>query len=126
MSQVQVNANTVIINGETVGVRKSPKYMVGAPNVTQYTSMVGDEVKHSHKIDYTESFGSVTIAIANTSENIELLEDWQENIGKNAVRLIDARTGFTKTFAKMSIIEDIEIDLEAEETEITFKGGRGV
>jgi hypothetical protein len=25
-----------------------------------------------------------------------------------------------------SITEDIEIDLEAEETEITFKGGRGV
>jgi hypothetical protein len=77
---------------------------------------------------YTQSsrYLSVTIAIANTSENIELLEDWQENIGKNAVRLIDARTGFTKTFAKMSITEDIEIDLEAEETEITFKGGRGV
>jgi len=126
MSQVQVNANTVIINGETIPVTKSPKYMVGAPSIKQQASMVGDQLKYSHKIDYTESFGKVVIAVANVNENIEAIEDWQEKIGKNAIRLLDARTGFTKTFSKMSITEDIEIDFEAEETEITFEGGGGV
>ena len=126
MSQVQINANTVIINGETVAVRRSPKYMIGAPTVTQYTSMVGGKTKHSHKIDYTESFGQVVIAVPNTPESIRSIEDWQENIGKNAIRLIDDKTGFTKTFAKMSMTEDVEIDFEAEETELTFKGDRGV
>jgi ABC-type Fe3+-hydroxamate transport system substrate-binding protein len=35
-----------------------------------------------------------------TAENIEMLENWQDNIGKNAIRMVDSRTGFTKTFNK--------------------------
>ena len=54
-----------------------------------------------------------------------MLENWQDNIGKNAIRMVDSRTGFTKTFNNMSIMEDIEIDFSAE-IEVTFTGGQGI
>lgn len=122
---MEINASTVIINGETVAVSKKPKYMRGVPKVSTHTSMVGDGVKVTQSQDFSEAVGVVTISLRNTVTNISLVEDWQDNIGKNAIRLVDNQTGFTKTFNQMSIEEDVEIDFDAEEFEVSFKGGQG-
>ena len=76
-------------------------------------------------VDYSEATGQVVIKIQPTAENIEMLENWQDNAGKNAIRMVDSRTGFTKTFNNMSIMEDVEIDFSAE-IEVTFTGGQGI
>lgn len=120
-----VNANTVVVNGQTVAVVEKPKYKRGVPKVEVKTATIGDKVQVYENVDYTEATGEVVIKIQPTSENIELLENWQDNIGKNAIRMVDSRTGFTKTFNNMSIMEDVEIDFGAE-IEVTFTGGQGV
>lgn len=120
-----VNANTAIINGTTVAVVEKPKYKRGVPKVEVKTATIGDEIKLYENVDYTEATGECTIKLQPTKENIELVEDWQDNVGKNAVRLIDRRTGFTKTFNNMSIMEDVEIDFTTE-IEVVFTGGQAV
>jgi len=122
---LEINASTVQINGQTVAVAKRPKYKRGTPKIKTNTSLIGDSVKVTQAKDYSEAIGEVTIALRNTTGNITLLEDWQDNIGKNAVRMIDSETGFTKTFNQMSISEDVEIDFDSEEFEVTFQGGQG-
>lgn len=120
-----VNANTVVVNGGTIAVSEKPKYKRGVPKVDVQTATIGDKVQVYENVDYTEATGEVTIKIKPTVENIELVEDWQDNAGKNAIRMVDSRTGFTKTFNNMSIMEDVEIDF-ASDIEIVFKGGQGV
>jgi hypothetical protein len=120
-----VNANTAVVNGATVAVVEKPKYKRGVPKVDVKTATIGDKVVVYENVDYTEATGECTIKIQPTAENIELVEGWQDNIGKNAIRLVDSRTGFTKTFNNMSIKEDIEIDF-ASEIEIVFTGGQGI
>jgi len=122
---LEINASTVIVNGETVAVSKKPKYKRGFPKVTSNTSLVGESVKVTQSQDFSEAVGEVTIALRNTLANVDLVEGWQDNIGKNAIRLVDNQTGFTKTFNQMSVEEDIEIDFDAEELEVVFKGGQG-
>ena len=122
---MEINASTVIINGETVAVSKKPKYKRGVPKVSTHTSLIGDGVKVTQSQDFSEAVGVVTIALRNTLTNVSLVENWQDNVGKNAIRLVDNQTGFTKTFNQMSIEEDVEIDFDAEEFEVSFKGGQG-
>ena len=122
---MEINASTVIINGETLAVSKKPKYKRGVPKINTHTSLVGDSVKVTQSQDFSEAVGVVTISLRNTLTNISLVEDWQDNVGKNAIRLVDNQTGFTKTFNQMSIEEDIEIDFDSEEFEVNFKGGQG-
>lgn len=124
-STMEISATTVQVNGQTVAVAKKPKYKRGVPKVASNTSFVGNEVKVTQNVDYSEAIGEVTIALRNTLENVNLVEDWQDNIGKNAIRLVDSGTGFTKTFNKMSIEEDVEIDFDGEEFSVVFKGGQG-
>ena len=123
--KMEINATTVQVNGQTVAVAKKPKYKRGMPKVTSNTSFVGNEVEVTQNVDYSEAIGEVTIALRNTLKNVNLVEDWQDNIGKNAIRLVDTGTGFTKTFNQMSIDDDVEIDFDAEEIEVTFQGGQG-
>ena len=120
-----VNANTVVVNGQTVAVVDKPKYKRGVPKVDVKTATIGDKVLVYENVDYSEATGEVVIKIQPTAENIEMLENWQDNIGKNAIRMVDSRTGFTKTFNNMSIMEDVEIDFSAE-IEVTFTGGQGI
>lgn len=122
---MEINASTVIVNGETVAVSKKPKYKRGIAKVDTHTSLIGDGVKVTQSQDFSEAIGEVTISLRNTLTNISLVEDWQDNIGKNAIRLVDNQTGFTKTFNQMSIEEDVEIDFDSEEFEVMFKGGQG-
>lgn len=120
-----VNANTAVVNGVTVAVVEKPKYKRGVPKVDVKTATIGDKVVVYENVDYTEATGQATIKLQPTAENIELVEEWQDNIGKNAIRLVDSRTGFTKTFNNMSIMEDLEIDF-ASEIEVVFTGGQGI
>jgi len=120
-----INANTVSINGVTVPVNGKPKWKGGAPKVTVKTATVGDKVMTYEEVDYTEAIGSVTISIMPTVANVELFESWQANIGKNAIRIVDTKTQFTKTFNNMSISEDVEFDT-TDAIEIVFMGGQGV
>lgn len=122
---LEINATTVQVNGQTVAVSKKPKYKRGVPKVTSNTSFIGDTVKVTQNTDYSEAIGEVTISLRNTLENITLLEEWQDNIGKNAIRMVDSGTGFTKTFNQMSISEDVEVDFDGEEFEVVFQGGQG-
>ncbi|MDY0193654.1 MAG: hypothetical protein RBR93_09010 [Aliarcobacter butzleri] len=120
-----VNANTVVVNGQTIAVVDKPKYKRGVPKVDVKTATIGDKVLVYENVDYSEATGQVVIKIQPTAENIEMLENWQDNAGKNAIRMVDSRTGFTKTFNNMSIMEDVEIDFSAE-IEVTFTGGQGI
>jgi len=121
----EVKANTVIVNGQTVAVSKNPKYKRGVPKVKTNTSFIGNEVVPTQSVDYSEAIGKCTIALRNTLENITMLEDWQDNIGKNEVRMVDTDTGFTKTFKKLSVSDDVEIDFDSSEFEVIFEGGQG-
>ncbi len=120
-----VNANTVVVNGQTIAVVDKPKYKRGVPKVDVKTATIGDKVLVYENVDYSEATGQVVIKTQPTAENIEMLENWQDNAGKNAIRMVDSRTGFTKTFNNMSIMEDVEIDFSAE-IEVTFTGGQGI
>lgn len=122
---LEISASTVIVNGETVAVSKKPKYKRGAPKVGTHTSLVGDTVKVTQSQDFSEATGEVSVSLRNTLTNLSLVESWQDAIGKNAIRLVDGSTGFTKTFNQMSVEEDIEIDFDSEEFEVIFKGGQG-
>jgi len=122
---VEINSSTVIINGETIAVAKKPKYKRGVPEVSSNTSLIGDTVKVTQSLDYSKAIGEVILAFRNTIGNIKSLEGWQDKVGANAVRLIDNPTGFTKTFNKLSIEEDVEIDFDSELFEVTFRGGAG-
>ena len=121
-----INATTVRINGENIAVSKKPKYMRGVPKTTISPSLIGDTVIPSASQDFSEAIGSVTISLRPNIKNIQLLEDWQNNVDKNAVLLIDSATGFTKTFNNMSVEEDIEVDFDSDVFEVVFKGGQGV
>lgn len=120
-----VNANTVIVNGVAVAVAEKPKYKRGVPKVNVETATIGDEVQVYENVDYSEATGEVSIMIKPTASNIQLLEDWQNNRGKNAIRMVDNKTEFSKTFNSMSIMDDVEIDF-ASNIEIVFTGGQGV
>lgn len=120
-----VNANTVVINGQTIAVVDKPKYKRGVPKVEVKTATIGDKVLVYENVDYSEATGQVVVKIQPTAENIEMLENWQDNAGKNAIRMVDSRTGFTKTFNNMSIGDDVEIDFSTE-IEVTFTGGQGI
>jgi len=122
---VEINASTVIINGETVAVAKKPKYKRGVPEVSSNTSLIGDTVKVTQSKDYSKAISEVTLAFRHTTGNIKSLEGWQDKVGANAIRLIDNPTSFTKTFNKLSIEEDVEIDFDSELFEVTFRGGAG-
>jgi len=122
---VEINSSTVIVNGETIAVAKKPKYKRGVPEVSSNTSLIGDTVKVTQSKDYSKAIGEVTIALRNTAGNIKSVEGWQDKVGANAIRLIDNATGFTKTFNKLSIEEDVEIDFDAESFDVTFRGGAG-
>lgn len=124
MSQL-INANEVSINGQTVAVTGKPKWKRGAPKTTVKTATVGGKIHTYEEVDYTEAMGSVTVSIMPTPTNIDLIESWQDNIGKNAIRLVDSKTGFTKTFNNMTISEDIEYDT-TDAIEVVFVGGTGV
>jgi len=123
---MEVNASTVIINGEAIAVSKKPKYKRGVPKVTTNTSLVGDEVHVTQNKDFTDATGMVAIKVRNTLANIKLMESWQDNVGKNAVHIVDNAAVFSKTFNQMSVEADFEIDFDSEETEVVFKGGQGV
>lgn len=122
---LETNGSTVIINGETIAVAKKPKYKRGKQKVTSNTSLIGTQVVVTQSQDFSEAVGEVTIALRHTPENRERIEGWQDNIGKNAIRLIDNENGFTVTFNQMSVEEDPEHDFDSEEVEVTFKGGQG-
>lgn len=122
---VEINSSTVIINGETIAVAKKPKYKRGVPEVSSNTSLIGDSVRVTQSRDYSKAVGEVTISLRNTLSNITAVEGWQDKVGANAIRLIDNATGFTKTFNKLSIEEDVEIDFDAESFDVTFRGGAG-
>ena len=122
---LEINASTVIINGDTIPVAKKPKYKRGTPKTETRTSLVGERVVVTQSQDFSEAVGEVTIALRATPANLELIEKWQDNIGKNAIRLIDNQTKFTKTFNQMSVEEDVEVDFDSEEIEVVFKGGQG-
>ena len=122
---LEINASTVIINGEAIPVSKKPKYKRGIPKTETRTSLLGERVVVSQSQDFSEATGEVTISVRKTVDMIEAIESWQDNIGKNAIRLIDNQTKFTKTFNQMSVEEDVEIDFDGEEVEIVFKGGQG-
>jgi len=122
---VEINSSTVIINGETIAVAKKPKYKRGVPEVSSNTSLIGDTVKVTQSKDYSKAISEVTLAFRHTTGNIKSLEGWQDKVGANAIRLIDNATSFTKTFNKLSIEEDVEIDFDAESFEVTFRGGAG-
>ncbi len=122
---LEINASTVIINGETIPVAKKPKYKRGTAKTETRTSLVGERVVVTQSQDFSEAVGEVTIAVRATPANLELIEKWQDNIGKNAIRLIDNQTKFTKTFNQMSVEEDVEVDFDGEEIEVVFKGGQG-
>ena len=122
---LEINASTVIINGETIPVAKKPKYKRGSPKTETRTSLVGERVVVTQSQDFSEAVGEVTVALRATPANLELIEKWQDNIGKNAIRLIDNQTKFTKTFNQMSVEEDVEVDFDSEEIEVVFKGGQG-
>lgn len=119
------NPNTVIVNGEPIAITGKVKYKRGAPKITVKTATVGDTVKTYEDADYTEAVSSTTFSIQPTKANIERLEDWQDNVGKNGIRFVDNRDGFTKTIKGASIMEDPEIDFTAE-IEIVFTGGQAV
>lgn len=118
-----VNPNTVLVNGDPVAVSVKPKWKRGVPKVNVKTATVGDKVKVYEEIDYSEAMGQATFSIQPTAENIELIEGWQDNIGKNAIRYLDSRTGLTKTFNSMTLADDIDID-PASDIEIVFIGGQ--
>lgn len=121
-----VNANTVIVNGHPVAIVGKAKYRTGKPKVEVSTSTVGNNVYVNESIDFTDATGKISFKLKPTKANIELVESWQDNIGKNAVRMIDTRTSFSKTFNNMSISNsDADIDFESD-IEVEFMGGQGV
>lgn len=122
---LEINASTVVVNGETIPVSKKPKYKRGIPKTESRSSLIGERVIVTQAQDFSEAIGEVTISVRGTVAMIEAIESWQDNIGKNAIRLIDNQTKFTKTFNQMSVEEDVEIDFDGEEIEIVFKGGQG-
>ena len=117
-----INLNTVLINGVTVAVVGKPVYKRGVPKVEVLTATVGNKISTYQNVNYEEATGMVKVSIQPTKTNIELIEGWQDNIGKNSIRLLDATEKLTKTFNQMSIEEDLEIDTSAP-IEITFMGG---
>jgi len=117
-----INLNTVLINGVTVAVVGKPVYKRGVPKIEVSTATVGNKISTYQNVNYEEATGMVKISIQPTKTNIELIEGWQDNIGKNSIRLLDATEKLTKTFNQMSIEEDLEIDTSAP-IEITFMGG---
>jgi len=117
-----INLNTVLINGVTVAVVGKPVYKRGVPKVEVLTATVGNKISTYQNVNYEEATGMVKVSIQPTRTNVELIEGWQDNIGKNSVRLLDATEKLTKTFNQMSIEEDLDIDTSAP-IEITFKGG---
>jgi len=117
-----INLNTVLINGVTVAVVGKPVYKRGVPKVEVLTATVGNKISTYQNVNYEEATGMVKVSIQPTKTNIELIEGWQDNIGKNSIRLLDATEKLTKTFNQMSIEEDLDIDTSAP-IEITFMGG---
>lgn len=123
---LEVNANTVIINGETIAVSKKPKWKRGLPKAVTHSAMAGEKVVVSHALDYSEAMGAPAIMLRNTLSNIQIAEEWQSNVGKNGVRFVDSGTGFTITFNHQSVTDDFEVDLSSEEFEVKFMGDQGV
>lgn len=121
----EVQYRTAIVNGEAVPTTKKPKFKSGKPKINNHVSVLGTEVSISWDEDYTEATGSVTLYMARTPANYALIESWQDNPGLNAVRIVDTPAGLSKTFNKMSVLEDIEFDGESEDIEVMFGGGQG-
>lgn len=121
----EVNALSVIINGEAVAVASPPTFNLGGATINTHSSMVGERIVTSFNYDLKEAKGMVTIELVHTVENINRVQDWRDAVGKISIRLLDDRTGWTGTFSEMSISESVEFDLSAESTSIKFDGGIG-
>lgn len=119
------NPNTVLVNGEPVAISGKITYQRGKPSVEIQTATVGQEVKVYENINYEEAVGRVTFNMQPTLENINRLEDWQDNVGKNSVRFLDTNTGLTKTLKFLTVSEDPEIDFSTT-IEVVFVGGQAI
>lgn len=125
-SNIEINAQSVIVNGQAIAVADSPTFTQGGPMINTHSSVIGDKVITSFNYDVKESKGMVTLSLVHTLGNLNLVQDWRDNVGKNSIRLNDTKTGFTMTFSKMSIPEAVEFDLTAESTQIRFEGNPGI
>jgi len=123
---LEIGATTVDVNGTVVAVAKKPKYKAGKPKIETRTAMVGNKTVNSQSRNFEEAYSVVTIALRSLPENIKMVEGWQENVGKNAIRLMDEDTGFIKTFNECSVEDDVEYDFDGEEFEVVFNGNQAV
>ena len=123
---LEIGANTVDVNGSILAVAKKPKYRAGKPKIETRTAMIGNTPVNSQSRNFEEAYSSITITLRNLPENIAMVEGWQENVGKNAVRLMDEDTGFIKTFNECSVEEDVEYDFDGEDFEVVFHGNQAI
>lgn len=120
----EVAFDTVVLNGAALPVTKAPTWKSGKPKVKSHSSRVGSQVVITKKVDYTDAQGEMKLTIRQTKDHIERIEECQDNPCKNAIMIIDQATGSTRTFTDMSVAEDVEWDMEAEEVEVTFRGSQ--
>ena len=123
---IEINALTAVVNGKTWAVAQKPKYKAGKPKIVSKTSMVGDTVSVSQSRDFSEAMSRITLYFVPTIDHVKALEEWQNNIGKNAIMILDKDTGFTKTFNNMSVTEDTEIDFSSDNFEVMFEGSPAI
>lgn len=103
---------TIIVNNEPV---------LCLPNTCTYTEGFGESQKrvvaagNTRKTVYSENLetalSKVNFTMANTDESLKLARAWKANKDNNLIEIIDNDTGFTRTFPKAAITNDIENNL---------------
>ncbi len=123
MSIRELEYRTVSVNGEIVPICNPVSYKRGLAKVNVHTSTVGDSNTHSHSLDNTDAKGMITITVRVTNTIHEQILNWQNNIGKNAVKIMDEPNGSFLVLNDASIEEDLEIEAGAE-LKVMFTGGQ--
>ena len=122
MAERTLSNPTVEIDNDVVGIiPNSLSYKIGRGDINMRPQATGNNVENIRTENAETKKGMVKLSLYNTKTNTDLYEKWQDQIDGVSIRFHDG--GFTKSFNRMSIITDPEVNLGADgNIELEFEG----
>jgi len=120
---IELEYKNVEINGNSVANLKKPSFKKGKPKIKVSPNFVGDSVDVTQSRDYSEAVSEVKIIVPKTTTSLNNIAIYNSKVGTNNIKLIDDESGSVLVFNKMSLIEDVDYQLDGEDgLELTFQG----
>jgi hypothetical protein len=111
----RITSPTITVNNYTVGIQPNTgTYREGKGEQTVSTAAAGNTIDTIYSDNAESKMSFVSFELPTTAENIELARSWKSNEDNNLISLVD--TGVTRTFQKMALTNDYDVNLSSDGT----------